>query len=145
MWYHLCGITYVVSLMWYHLCGITYVVSLMWYHLCGITYVVSLMWYHLCGITYVVSLMWYHLCGIRYHVTRQIRINNPKKVILGHLNINSLRTKFNRFMDIVATNLDILLVSIIVTIDYSFLVTQFSHEGYCKLYRKDRNTIFLRT
>ena len=39
-------------------------------------------------------------------------------------------------MDIVAINLDIFLVSE-SKIDDSFPVAQFSHEGYCKPYRKD--------
>ena len=40
-------------------------------------------------------------------------------------------------MDVATTNLDIILGSE-SKIDDSYPVTQFSHEGYCKPYRKDR-------
>ena len=43
--------------------------------------------------------------GSVYDVMRLIRINNPKNDILGHLKINSLRSKFAGIMDIAATNL----------------------------------------
>ena len=72
--------------------------------------------------------------GSVYDVMRLIRINNPKNDILGHLKINSLRSKFDGIMDIAATNLIFFLVSE-SKIDDCF--AQFSHEGYCKPYRKD--------
>ena len=40
-----------------------------------------------------------------------VRLNNADRLIIGHLNINSLRNKFEMLREIVQDNLDILLVS----------------------------------
>ena len=68
---------------------------------------------------------------------REIRVNNPKKVTLGHLNINSIPNKFDGIMGIVANKLDIFLISE-TKIDDSFPDAQFSFDGYSKPHRKDR-------
>ena len=53
-----------------------------------------------------------------------LRVSNPKKVILGHLNINSIPNKFEGIVDIVATRIDIFLISE-TKIDGSFPDAQF--------------------
>ena len=68
---------------------------------------------------------------------REIRLKNPKKVTLGHLNINSIPNKFESIMEIVANNLDIFLISE-TKIDDSFPDVQFCFNGYSKPHRKDR-------
>ena len=68
---------------------------------------------------------------------REIRISNPKKVIMGHLNINSIPNKLEGIMGIVGKDLDIFLISE-RKIDDSFPETQFSYKGYSKPHRKDR-------
>ena len=39
------------------------------------------------------------------------RLNHPKNVIIGHLNINSIRNKISGFKDLVLTETDIFLLS----------------------------------
>ena len=68
----------------------------------------------------------------------QIRLYNPKKVTLGHLNINSIPNKFDGIMDVVATKLDIFLISE-TKIDGSFPDAQFCYGGYTNPYRRDRS------
>ena len=65
------------------------------------------------------------------------RINYPKKIIIGHLNINSIRNKFVLLQEIVESNLDIFLITE-SKIDDSFPNSQFSIPDY-RLFRKDRN------
>ena len=65
------------------------------------------------------------------------RLNHPKNVIFGHLNINSVRNKFSGFKDLVLKETDICLLTE-TKIDDSFPNSQFFAEGY-RMYRKDRN------
>ena len=65
------------------------------------------------------------------------RLKNPKKVTLGHLNINSIPNKFEGIMNLVANKLDVFLLSE-TKIDDTFPDAQFIHEGYSKPHRKDR-------
>ena len=69
---------------------------------------------------------------------REIKLKNPKRVTLGHLNINSLPNKFDGIMDIVGKNLDIFLISE-TKLDFSFPEVQFSYVGYSNPHRKDRS------
>ena len=68
---------------------------------------------------------------------KRLRLQNPKKVIIGHLNINSIPKKFDGIMDLVKKNLDIFLFSE-TKIDDSFPEAQFSYNGYSLPHRKDR-------
>ena len=68
---------------------------------------------------------------------RRLRIHNPKKVIIGHLNINSIPNKFEGIMDLVAKNIDVFLISE-TKIDDSFPEAQFSYNGYSLPHRRDR-------
>ena len=61
-------------------------------------------------------------------------LNHPKNVIIGHLNINSIR---NKFKDFVFKGTDIFLSSQTKT-DDSFPNSQFFAVGY-RMFRKDRN------
>ena len=65
------------------------------------------------------------------------RLNHPKNVIIGHLNINSVRNKFSGFKDLVLKETDICLLSE-TKIDDSFPNSQFFAEGY-RMFRIDRN------
>ena len=69
---------------------------------------------------------------------REIRVKNPKKVTLGHLNINSIPNKFEGIMGLVTNQLDVFLISE-TKIDNSFPDAQFSFNGYSEPHRKDRN------
>ena len=55
---------------------------------------------------------------------KQLRNQNPHRVIIGHLNINSVRNKFESLVRFVGNNLDILMVSE-TKIDDTFPESQF--------------------
>ena len=44
-------------------------------------------------------------------IMRETRLQNPRKITLGHLNINSIPYKFDGIMSMVEGNLDIFLIS----------------------------------
>ena len=64
-------------------------------------------------------------------------LNQPKNVLIGHLNISYIRNNFSGFKDLVLKETDICLFSE-TKIYYSFPNSQFFAEGY-KMFRKDRN------
>ena len=68
---------------------------------------------------------------------RKIRINNIKNVIIGHLNINSIRNKFEALKLLIQDNVDIFLVSE-TKIDDSFPENQFIIKNFRRPYRLDR-------
>ena len=74
--------------------------------------------------------------GYELDQLRNPRINNPKKVIMGHLNINSLPNKCG-IMDMVANDLDIFLIFKKKS-NSSFPDAQFLYKGFSKPYRKDK-------
>ena len=65
-----------------------------------------------------------------------LRLKNLNRLILGHLNINSIRNKFEALKLIVKNNLDILIVSE-SKLDHTFPDKQFSMDGY-RTIRHDR-------
>ena len=69
---------------------------------------------------------------------RETRLKTLKRVIMAHLNINSIPNIFDGIMDLVAKKLDLFLISE-TKIDSSFPDAQFSYEGYSKPHRKDRS------
>ena len=60
---------------------------------------------------------------------RDVRKINLKRIILGHLNINSIRNKFNKLVDQIKGNADITIISE-TKLDDSFLNGQFKIPGY---------------
>ena len=67
-----------------------------------------------------------------------LRRSNLNRIILAHLNINSIRNKFVLLKEGVRANTDILMIPE-TKIDDSFLARQFYIEGYSPPYRLDRN------
>ena len=59
-------------------------------------------------------------------------------MIVGYLNINSVRNKFDALREIVSQNLDILMIAE-TKIDASFPTGQFALEGFATPFRLDRN------
>ena len=59
-------------------------------------------------------------------------------MIIGQLNINSLRNKFHALVEIMHGNLDVLVITE-TKLDHTFPENQFLIPGYKKPYRKDRN------
>ena len=68
---------------------------------------------------------------------KHLRNENPYRVIIGHININSIRNKFESLVKYVGNNLDILVVSE-TKIDDTFPESQFLIEGFSTPYRLDR-------
>ena len=69
----------------------------------------------------------------------KLRTKNKDRIIVGHLNINSLEKKFEPLVSLIQGNLDIFLCSE-TKIDSSFPLGQFSVEGYSCPFRRDRCT-----
>ena len=65
---------------------------------------------------------------------KKIRINNGNRVLIGHINFNYSRKKFDMLSSMVKDNIDILMVSE-TKLDFSFPQTQFRIERYAPLFR----------
>ena len=78
-----------------------------------------------------------HLRNLVFDQIKGLRIQNPKKVITGHLNINSIPNKFEGIMDLVGKTLDVFLISE-TKIDCTFPEAMFSYNGFSMPHRKDR-------
>ena len=70
----------------------------------------------------------------------EIRIKNTKQLIIAHLNINSLRNKFDQLKNLVQDKIDILVVTE-SKLDDTFPDSQFHIQGYKVAFRKDRNKL----
>ena len=76
-----------------------------------------------------------------FKTLRDLRSRQPKKVFLGHLNINLLRNKFEPLNELIRDTFDIVLVN-----ESSFPDSQFSIPGYRinrKIKTKMRGNTFL--
>ena len=65
-----------------------------------------------------------------------LRLKNLNRLIIGHLNINSIRHKVEALKQIIKKNLDLLIVSE-TKLDHNFPNNQFYMDGY-RLIREDR-------
>ena len=68
-----------------------------------------------------------------------MKIQCLEKIIVSHLNINSIRNKFDALSFIIDTNIDILLISG-TKLNDSFSSAQFRLKGFCTPYGLDRNS-----
>ena len=73
-----------------------------------------------------------------FTILKNIRIDNLKNVIIGQLNINSLRNKIQDLAQLMKGTLDILVITE-TKLDYTFPEKQFMIPGYKKPFRADRN------
>ena len=69
----------------------------------------------------------------------EMKAQSSDKLILGHLNVNSIRNKFEALKFIIDNNIDILLISE-TKLDDSFPSAQFLIKGFSAPYRFDRNS-----
>ena len=69
---------------------------------------------------------------------KNMRLKNSERIIIGYLNINSIRNKYDALKEIISKNVDIFTVAE-TKIDDSFPTEQFSMEGYSNPLRFDRN------
>ena len=70
---------------------------------------------------------------------KEMKDQSSDKLILGHLNINSIRNKFEVLKFIIGNNIDIFLISE-TKLDDSFPTAQFLIKGFSAHYRLDRNS-----
>ena len=73
------------------------------------------------------------------NVLKNVRLKNSNKVTIGHININSLRNKFELFTEMVRDKVELLMISE-TKLDSSFADAQFYMKSYTKPYRLDRNS-----
>ena len=69
---------------------------------------------------------------------RSYKIKNLNHLIVGSININSIRYKFEQLQILVEENVDILIIQE-TKLDESFTDNQFSLNGFSQVYRKDRH------
>ena len=72
-----------------------------------------------------------------FSLLRNQRLDYPKNVIFGHLNINSLRNKFESISELITGKFDIFLINE-TELDASFPSNHFAMSGY-KFVRKNRS------
>ena len=73
------------------------------------------------------------------HQLSSLRKKNLNRLILAHLNINSIRNKFYQLVNGIKGNINVLMISE-TKLDDSFSSMQFLIEGYGPPYRLDRNS-----
>ena len=69
---------------------------------------------------------------------KAIRLKNVNKPMIAHLNINSLRNKFEFLISLSEDNLDVLMISE-TKLDESFPTNQFMINGFSAPFRLDLN------
>ena len=74
---------------------------------------------------------------LKNNVLNVIRKKNPKRIIIAHLNINSIRNKFEMLKEVIGNKINIFLISE-TKLDDTFVLSQFILEGFTPLYRLDR-------
>ena len=70
---------------------------------------------------------------------KNLKLKDSNKVIIGHININSLRNKFEPLTEMVRDKVDLLMISE-TKLDPSFPNAHFYMKSYSKLYRLDRTS-----
>ena len=74
------------------------------------------------------------------HILKILKIRNLNRLVIGHLNINSLRNKFESLKLLLRDNIDILVITE-SKLDDTFTLQQFAIEGYALPYRLDKNSM----
>ena len=69
---------------------------------------------------------------------KSLRASYPNNIIIGHLNINSLRNKFEILSSLIADTFNIFMLSE-TKLEDTFTSAQFSIKGFSVPYRLDRN------
>ena len=71
-------------------------------------------------------------------IFKELRLKNPNRIIIGHLNINSIRNKFEELKLLVKDSLDLIIITE-TKIDNSFIINQFLIDGFSMPFRADRD------
>ena len=70
---------------------------------------------------------------------KDLRLKNVNKLIIAHLNTNSLRNKFEFLISPIKGNIDDVLMISETKLDESFPTSQFMINGFSAPFRLDRN------
>ena len=73
--------------------------------------------------------------GDVYSVLSNLRIKNINRILIAHLNINSLRYKFDMLSDIITGKIDMILISE-TKLDNIFPLSNFKIPGFCTPFRR---------
>ena len=76
--------------------------------------------------------------GNQMNTLHEIRVKNANRLIIGHLNVNFLRNKFEMLEELIKGKIDIFIISE-TKLDSSFPSGQFVIKGYSTPFRLDRN------
>ena len=68
---------------------------------------------------------------------KALRLKSVNKLIIAHLNINSLRNKFEFLISLIKDNIDVLMISE-AKLDESFPTSQFMINSFSAPFRLDR-------
>ena len=71
-------------------------------------------------------------------ILKNLRLKNVNMLIRAQLNMNSIRNKFDSLVNIINSNIDMLMISE-TKLDPSFPNGQFHIHGFSEPYRLDRN------
>ena len=80
----------------------------------------------------------YNLKEMQNSPLHKLRLKNSRRIFIGHLNVNSIRNKFDMVFDLIKGQIDIFLISE-TKIDSTFPSSQFKMPGYTTPYRLDRS------
>ena len=72
-----------------------------------------------------------------YNILQNLRLKNVDRIIIGHININSVRNKIHLLADMISGKVDIMLISE-TKLDNTFPKVQFHLQGYSEPSRLDR-------
>ena len=72
-------------------------------------------------------------------ILHHLKFKNVNRLVIGHLNINSLRNKFDSLKLLVKNSLDVFMISK-TKLDETFPEGQFLMDGFIPPYRMNRNT-----
>ena len=71
-------------------------------------------------------------------IVHHLKFKNVNMLVIGHLNINSLRNKLNNLKLLIKNSLDVFMISE-AKLDETFPESQFLMDGFTPPYRMDRN------
>ena len=71
------------------------------------------------------------------NILKNLKLKNVNRLIIGHLNINSISSKIGSLKEIVQYYIDILVISE-TKLDDSYSCNMFDIEGYATPFRRDR-------
>ena len=75
-----------------------------------------------------------------FRIMNKLRIKYPRNIIIGYININSIKNKFNNFTEVISNKVDII-VTAETNLDSSFPKCQFMVNGFNQPIRLDISSV----